>query len=592
MPRLVASDLSDRSLVRRQWPLEEGIVLPLGSRVPADQIKVDWDDQVAPRHAVIEWRQERLRVDRCNDPAGATSVFYAGCEADSFEVMPGEGFVIGRTVFRLDPAEWAQSSGSRESADGAHFYSADMLHTMSFNPTEEQLKAIHELVKPDRAELDDFAKRLVDTIRAVIRPQYAAVLKIRSEAGRVEVLTESDSRPGICESLVLEACRQQQAAEYCWNPQRKSPPKYPPVGKMTGWVFCVPVLSSKEVDGDLAIYVSGRHYDSKNGQDRALSDDHRVFLNIVGEILSGVQTVDVLKRDLRWMQEFFPKPIRNLLQRQKPDDVFHQEQAQAAVLFCDLRGSCRLAEQGSGNMLASWNRLSAALSVMTEAITNQYGTIGDFQGDAAMGFWGWPRVDSSTDSLKDSVKSACQAADMLRERFRQKSRAKGPLEGFACGMGIASGSVVAGMLGTEDQRKISVFGPIVNLAARLESMTKQFGASIIIDEATKSSLIECDKTWSSRVRWLGKVLPLGMSQSVSIFELMPSEADPDRLPLKKLKRYEEGQREFDQGNWTQAITILDPLANQDGPARFLFEYMKKHRAPPSDWDGTIFLDKK
>src|SRR4029450_2116442 len=81
------------------------------------------------------------------------------------------------------------------------------------------------------------------------------------------------------------------------------------------------------------------------------------------------------------------------------------------------------------------------------------------------------------------LRAACQAADTLRERFYQRSREKsGPLASFACGIGIAAGPVVAGMLGTPDQRRIGVFGPAVNLAARLESMTKQLGASILLDE--------------------------------------------------------------------------------------------------------------
>src|SRR6185503_9522547 len=156
---------------------------------------------------------------------------------------------------------------------------------------------------------------------------------------------------------------------------------------------------------------------------------------------------------------FLPKPIRNLLQQKGPEEAFRTEHAQAAVLFCDLRGSCQIAERGAGELQQAWDRLQAALSVMTEAITNHYGTIGDFVGDAAMGFWGWPRMGSAARDLTEAVKAACKAADML---------------------------------GTEDQRKIGVFGPVVNLAARLESMTKQLGAAILIDQTAANLLVRSE----------------------------------------------------------------------------------------------------
>src|SRR4029453_769896 len=199
-----------------------------------------------------------------------------------------------------------------------------------------------------------------------------------------------------------------------------------------------------------------------------------------------------------------------------------------------------------------WNRLQAALSVMTEAITNQYGTIGDFVGDAAMGFWGWPKVGSASRDLTEAIKAACKAADILRERLHQKARGTGPLAGFACGMGIAAGDVVAGMLGTEDQRKIGVFGPVVNRAARLESMTKQFGVSILIDQTTATLLVRSDTNLQQQVRYLGTVLPVGMGQPLKVFELMPSEADPLRLPRAKLQLFEQGLKEFENANWPEA----------------------------------------
>jgi len=81
--------------------------------------------------------------------------------------------------------------------------------------------------------------------------------------------------------------------------------------------------------------------------------------------------------------------------------------------------------------------------------------VGDFQGDAAMGFWGWPLRQP------DAVLRTCRAALAVRAEFEAT-------EGFHAGIGVATGPAVAGKIGTVDQVKVTVFGPVVNLASRLE----------------------------------------------------------------------------------------------------------------------------
>src|SRR5688572_2213475 len=103
MPRLVACDLERREMVHRQWSLEEGVALPLGHNVSKDHLLVDWDASIAPRHAVTTWKGGKLFVDRASEVPAEQPIFYAGREAESFHIIPGEGFVIGRTMFRLDP---------------------------------------------------------------------------------------------------------------------------------------------------------------------------------------------------------------------------------------------------------------------------------------------------------------------------------------------------------------------------------------------------------------------------------------------------------------------------------------------------------
>jgi adenylate cyclase len=593
MPSLVARDLVTRD-VRRIWPLDVGKSYPLGREVTRDQFRADWDHGIAAHHAVVRWQDDCLYVDRSSDAPGGQLIFYSGHESESFQLIPGEGFVIGHTSFRLDP------DVGKTIAPPTQFFQADQFEVMAFHPTQEQLAAIRDLLmylEADNVDLDAFLAAVAGAIQRVIRSaQYVAVLDFFMTASRVELRTQSSAGFGICEAFVLDVCRAQSLAITAWNP-KSTDHDYPPIPGV-GWAYCAPVIASNEAQGDLAIYVSGATTTRGRRNAPHLSEDERLFIGIVAW-LNGVRTIHGLKRCQSSMQEFFPKPIRNLIFQRGPEYVFRKEQARATVLFCDLRGSCRIAENGSAELMQSWDRLEIALSVMTESIKSQFGTIGDFQGDVAMGFWGWPDTgrlpqDSSVQTygnLTEAVTSACKAADRLREQFRRRAKTGGPLAGFACGIGIAAGNVVAGMLGTEDQQKIGVFGPIVNLAARLESMNKQLGTSILIDPTTNALLSSSGSDLKDLARYLGKVLPLGLSQPIEIFELMPSASDSQRLSRPNLKLFEHGLAEFEQDHWAEAQACLTRLP-EDGPAKFLLSYLTHHGSPPADWDGVINMSQK
>ena len=107
---------------------------------------------------------------------------------------------------------------------------------------------------------------------------------------------------------------------------------------------------------------------------------------------------------------------------------------------------------------------------MTHHIREQGGVVGDFQGDAAMGFWGWPLPQP--DAVPD-----------LPRRPGRPRRVRGHHR-LQAGIGVATGRAVAGKIGTVDQVKVTVFGPVVNLASRLEGMTKIIQAPILLDQAT------------------------------------------------------------------------------------------------------------
>lgn len=593
MARLVASDLADRRH-RHTWTLEPNTSVRLGRQVPRDQLRTAWDEHIADAHAVLELESDRLHVTRRSEAPLEMPIFYNGENADDFLLVPGEGFVIGRTVFRFEPLR-PEVAVSASTPGGPEILPADFLRTQLTTSSHEELQVIENLLKvPMGRDLDieAFQRQVVAELKRVIRPSDQVAILYAPEKGQpIQTLVSEGSRP-ICDPLVQDAWRQLAGIQYRWGASGVHPFPQPANAE---WAFCVPIACDS---GYFSIYLSGdRRAAGKSRAATRLNDAQRALIQIAADMLQSVRALHDLQRWREQMQQFFPKPLRDVLLRRTPAEAMRTEQTQAAILFCDLRGSSRFAERKSGDLMSAWDGIKEALSVMTVAIANQNGCIGDFQGDAAMAFWGWPRRKQESEGLPEDVTHACQAADKLRERFLQNSRDNGPLADLACGIGIAAGDVIAGMLGTKEQRKVGVFGPAVNLAARLESMTKQLGVSILLDEraeaALRSHASARAKELASRLRYLATIEPAGMTVARRVFELLP---DPENAVLSRqmLDLFESGRTAFENGNWREARKLLQHVRERtgDGASKFLIEYMDRTQNPPVDWDGRVVLTSK
>jgi adenylate cyclase len=263
------------------------------------------------------------------------------------------------------------------------------------------------------------------------------------------------------------------------------------------------------------------------------------------------------------------------------DQLLSPGRTNVTVLFCDLRGSCRLAEEEQ-DLQAICDRVTEALRLMTDNIVREDGVIADFQGDAAMGFWGWPEETS------DQVEHAARAALGILKAFHQARRLRShPLAAFGCGIGIAHGPGLAGRLGTLDQFKVGAFGPVVNLAARLESLTKSFGCSILLDEQAAAKL--ADRPF--RLRRLAKTQPFGMSRALMVHELLPPSHEAGAMAERDRLDYEAALDNFLAGRWDLALGLLDRLP-LDKSAEFLKQRIRQLEAPPADWNGVVVMESK
>lgn len=353
--------------------------------------------------------------------------------------------------------------------------------------------------------------------------------------------------------------------------------------------MCVPLPD--DPSPGWALYVAG-HMPESVAEPRPLAQDdvHKSdlkFTELVAEIFGALRQVRHLQERQSTLASFLSRPVlAALLAETDVAEVLRPREAQVTVLFCDLRGSCHIAEAGEHDLLQACARVGEALGIMTTNIIDKDGVIGDFHGDAAMGFWGWP-LDSG-----DQIEQAARAALAIRRDLGRVAQKKDhPLAGFACGIGIAHGTAVAGKLGTLDQFKVSVFGPVVDLAARLESMTKLVRAPILVDEPVAARLATGKSSHWARCRRLAKVQPYGMNKTLQISELLPAAVEPGALSERDRRDYEAALDAFLVGRWPDARALLDRLPAE--VSVFLREQMDRHKQKaPAEWNGVVALETK
>ena len=401
-------------------------------------------------------------------------------------------------------------------------------------------------------------------------------------------LAQEDFRPS--RRLILEAIRTGQSVLHVWEGREIDAPQPFTARGNFDWAFCSPLHGPGSPAWSL--YLAGKFQTDPaslptSSDPSDLREDVK-FTELMATVVSSLLEMRRLQRRQTALSQFFSPVVLNTLSVEDPELVLAPRQTDVSVLFCDLRGFSRESERSSDNLLELLDRVSKALGVMTNQILNEGGVVGDFQGDAAMGFWGWP-IKSDNDVLR-----TCRAALGIRAAFESASReTAGALAGFNAGVGIATGQAVAGKIGTVDQVKVTVFGPVVNLAARLEGMTKVLHAPILLDEATAQAVRTHVPPEIARLRRIAKVYPYGLDAALEVSELLPPEHQFPHLTNEHLVTSENALDAFLAGDWATAYDLLRRMPTEDHVSDFLTVYIAQHnRTAPNDWDGAIRLSSK
>ncbi|HEV3383858.1 MAG TPA: adenylate/guanylate cyclase domain-containing protein [Gemmata sp.] len=574
-----------------------------------------WEPFLGRQHVELTCKIDRLKVRRLS--AAANPVFHAGKQTDSFELNVGESFVIGRTTFSLAEQEATPTPSSKDERllVDARTVAPGELSRLAFRDAPHRLDVLSKLpdVISSASDDPDLFARLGDMLLAGIRRADAvALVQAHPASGDAKDLTTSQllphehvkvlhwdrrfTREGTFEPsrrLIVEAVeKQNQTILHVWgNEDAKGASERFTLRAGFDWAFCTPVAG--DACPGWAFYVAGRFSGvepstllapwSKN----ELRDDVK-FTELVADILSALRQVQVYRERQSVFRRFFSPGVMNLISGKDAQHALAPREADVTVLFCDLRGFSRTVEEAGGKLLPVLNRVSAALGVMTQNILAHRGAIADFLGDAALGFWGWPLDHPG------KAEDACRAALGIRAAFEEIGREPtNPLFGFQVGIGIASGQAVAGGIGTQEQAKVTVFGPVVNLSSRLQDMTRLLRVPILLDEATATAVRERTAPDVARVRRLAKVLPYGLETPLVVAELIPPAGTEAVLTNDDLAAYEQALEAFLASDWNKAYRELHRVPPDDRGKDVLIEFILKHnRIPPHDWDGVIPLGSK
>jgi len=599
MPDLVAQGEDPKNTWRKSFPSGRGVTL--GRKAGMSEWVADWDAQISRWHATLEWKNGKLWVHR--NPDATNQIFFQGTPNDEFAVAVGEQFVIGKTTFLLEESAGTPASDQNVPVEELTC-SAHDLGNHQFGDAENRIAVLAKLpamIRYSPSE-QEFERRVLEVLLdGIPRALGAAVvwLNPRRAGGEVEIQVRAaaqrdgkTARFHPSRRLVYDAIRRRrQVTMHTWTAGD---------GEFTAspdfdWAICAPLPD--EPEPGWAIYIVGRSSQALNLDPAALQEAQKSdlkFTGLVADIFGSLKQVRDLQKRLSILQSILSPKVLSALAKQDINEVLKPRETAITVLFCDLRGFSRITEEGQENIKEVWDRVSEALGIMTRNILDKDGVIGDFQGDAAMGFWGWPQP------REDQVEMAARAAMSIRKEFWQCSlRADHPLSNFTCGLGIAHGRGIAGRLGTMDQIKVGVFGPVVNLASRLESLTKHFQVPVLIDGATAEILIKMNENSALRInaenfrcRRLASIRPYGMERVCLVHELMPSRVEAGVMSEVDVRDYDAAFEHFIAGTWNDARVLLERLPF-DGPSLVLKNFINRFRGtPPKDWDGVIAMESK
>lgn len=277
--------------------------------------------------------------------------------------------------------------------------------------------------------------------------------------------------------------------------------------------------------------------------------------------------------------QYVPPALVEEMSRAGGQYDFSGESRELSVLFADIRNFTALSETLSATDLKAL--LNRFFTPMTRIIFDRRGTIDKYVGDMIMAFWGAPLPDD-----EHAGHAIAAAMDMLAavERLHEEFAREGlPL--IRIGIGINSGVMNVGDMGSQYRRAYTVIGDAVNLASRLEGLTRYYGVSLVVGPRTRELAPEFAYRRLDRVRVKGK------REAVEVFAPVCRMAELDAAQQEELELHERALECFWARDWDRAHALFAALDRAHPQTPVYGLYLERiaqlrNRALPEDWDGV------
>ena len=284
--------------------------------------------------------------------------------------------------------------------------------------------------------------------------------------------------------------------------------------------------------------------------------------------------------------QYVPPELVGIMAEDPEQYTMAPKSTDLTILFSDVRGFTSISEALSPEHLREY--INEYLTDMSNIIRGKYrGTLDKYIGDAIMAFWNAPVED------KDHPRNGVLAAlEMLREcgSLNEKFTARG-WPTLKIGIGVNSGNVRVGDMGSKERRAYTAMGDAVNVASRLEGRTKYYGVGILVGEATRTLVKDVV------FKEIDKIKVKGKDEAITIYEPLGLEAEVEKKVLDELKLWHQTIRLYRSRQWDQVEVNLLNLHRMN-PGCALYELYAKEAAgkrrnpPPAEWDGVTVFDEK
>lgn len=312
--------------------------------------------------------------------------------------------------------------------------------------------------------------------------------------------------------------------------------------------------------------------------------------NPEGKVRGGLVVLEDISQEKRMkatMYRYMTPGVAERVMALGEDALMVGERKDVTILFSDIRSYTSLTEGMEASDVV--NLLNDYFETMVEAVFNYEGTLDKFIGDALMAVFGAPLPLPHHAGM--AVKSALDMRRRLAEFNERRRMANQPI--IRIGIGISSGEVVSGNIGSQKRMDYTVIGNGVDISSRLEGVTKQYGCDIILSEFTYQ--LCRDQVW---VRELDRIRVKGKTQPINIYELIGDRQTPiDAQTEEFLALYHSGRLAYTQMDFDTAIQRFEKAQHMRPTDQAIAVHLERAHTyrqtpPPPDWDGVHTMTTK